>query len=88
MQVWCGFADTAEAARPGLAAAMQAFYRLPFEQFERYCPYGRPEDVAAFLAPYVEAGCAEFNLIPIAPPGPGHRRRGRREETAGQDPRC
>ena len=45
---------------------MQAFYGLPFESFERYCPYGRPEDVAAFLAPYVEAGCAEFNLIPVA----------------------
>jgi hypothetical protein len=45
---------------------MQAFYRLPFERFERYCPYGTAEDVAAFLAPYVEAGCTEFNLIPQA----------------------
>jgi alkanesulfonate monooxygenase SsuD/methylene tetrahydromethanopterin reductase-like flavin-dependent oxidoreductase (luciferase family) len=66
MQVWCGLAESREAARARLAPAMQAFYRLPFERFERYCPYGTAEDVAAFLAPYVEAGCTEFNLIPQA----------------------
>ena len=53
MQVWCGLADPQGAARARLAPAMQAFYRMPFEQFERYCPYGTPEDVAEFLAPYV-----------------------------------
>jgi alkanesulfonate monooxygenase SsuD/methylene tetrahydromethanopterin reductase-like flavin-dependent oxidoreductase (luciferase family) len=67
MQVWCGFANSKEVARACLAPAMQAFYRLPFESFERYCPYGSPEDVAEFLAPYVEAGCTEFNLIPQSP---------------------
>jgi alkanesulfonate monooxygenase SsuD/methylene tetrahydromethanopterin reductase-like flavin-dependent oxidoreductase (luciferase family) len=67
MQVWCGFADTREAARASLAPAMEAFYGLPFERFERYCPYGTPDDVAGFLAPYVAAGCTEFNLIPQAP---------------------
>jgi alkanesulfonate monooxygenase SsuD/methylene tetrahydromethanopterin reductase-like flavin-dependent oxidoreductase (luciferase family) len=46
---------------------MEAFYHLPFERFERYCPYGTPEDVAEFLAGYVAAGCGEFNLIPQAP---------------------
>jgi alkanesulfonate monooxygenase SsuD/methylene tetrahydromethanopterin reductase-like flavin-dependent oxidoreductase (luciferase family) len=66
MQVWCGFADTKEAARACVGPAMEAFYQLPFERFERYCPYGTPEDVAEFLAPYVEAGCREFNLIPQA----------------------
>ena len=64
MQVWCGFADSKEEARKSLARAMQDFYRLPFDNFERYCPYGSPDDVAEFLAPYVEAGCTEFNLIP------------------------
>lgn len=64
MQVWCGFADDRATARSVLAAAMQGFYGLPFERFERYCPYGTPEDVAEFLAPYVAAGCTEFNLIP------------------------
>jgi alkanesulfonate monooxygenase SsuD/methylene tetrahydromethanopterin reductase-like flavin-dependent oxidoreductase (luciferase family) len=67
MQVWCGLADTREAARACLAPAMEAFYQLPFERFERYCPYGTADDVAGFLAPYVAAGCSEFNLIPQSP---------------------
>jgi hypothetical protein len=46
---------------------MEAFYQLPFERFERYCPYGTPGDVAEFLARYVEVGCTEFNLIPQSP---------------------
>jgi alkanesulfonate monooxygenase SsuD/methylene tetrahydromethanopterin reductase-like flavin-dependent oxidoreductase (luciferase family) len=67
MQVWCGLADTSQAARACLAPAMEAFYQLPFERFERYCPYGTAEDVAEFLAPYAAAGCTEFNLIPQSP---------------------
>jgi alkanesulfonate monooxygenase SsuD/methylene tetrahydromethanopterin reductase-like flavin-dependent oxidoreductase (luciferase family) len=67
MQVWCGLADSPAAARACLAPAMEAFYQLPFERFERYCPYGTAEDVADFLARYVAAGCAEFNLIPQSP---------------------
>lgn len=67
MQVWCGFGDTGAAVRSRLAQAMQQVYGVPFERFERYCPYGTPEDVAEFLAPYVAAGCTEFNLIPQAP---------------------
>jgi hypothetical protein len=67
MQVWCGFADTRQAARASLAPAMEAFYQLPFESLERYCPYGTAEDVARFLAPYAAAGCTEFNLIPQSP---------------------
>ncbi len=64
MQVWCGLADSKEAARACLAPAMQAFYQLPFE---RYCPYGTADDVAEFLTPYLDAGCTEFNLIPQSP---------------------
>jgi alkanesulfonate monooxygenase SsuD/methylene tetrahydromethanopterin reductase-like flavin-dependent oxidoreductase (luciferase family) len=67
MQVWCGLADTQATARACLAPAMEAFYQQPFERFERYCPYGPPEDVAEFLVPYVRAGCREFNLIPQSP---------------------
>jgi alkanesulfonate monooxygenase SsuD/methylene tetrahydromethanopterin reductase-like flavin-dependent oxidoreductase (luciferase family) len=67
MQVWCGIADSKEAARACLAPAMEDFYQLPFERFERYCPYGTAEDVAGFLAAYVDAGCTEFNLIAQSP---------------------
>ena len=45
---------------------MQRFYQMPFEPFERYSPYGTPEEVADFLYPYIEAGCSVFNLIPCA----------------------
>src|SRR5580658_5084846 len=67
MQVWCGLADSRQAGRACLAPVMEAFYGLPFERFERYCPCGTADDVADFLAPYVDAGCAEFNLIPQSP---------------------
>ncbi|HEY2126742.1 MAG TPA: LLM class flavin-dependent oxidoreductase [Streptosporangiaceae bacterium] len=67
MQVWCGLAGSRAAARACLAPVMEAFYQLPFERFERYCPYGTAEDVSEFLAPYVAAGCTEFNLIPQSP---------------------
>ena len=84
MQVWCGLAASKEAARACLAPAMEAFYQLPFERFERYCPYGTPNDVAEFLARYVKAGCTEFNLIPQSPDDDvSIHRRGRREETTG-----
>ena len=63
MTVWCGFADQRDTARELLASSMQAVYQLPFERFERYSPYGKPDDVAAFLAPYVEAGCCDVNLL-------------------------
>ena len=60
-------ADSKQAARACLAPVMEAFYQLPFERFERYCPYGTADDVAEFLTPYVDAGCTEFNLIPQSP---------------------
>ena len=66
INVWCGFSATRDAARAPLAAGMQRFYQMPFEPFERYSPYGTPEEVADFLYPYIEAGCSVFNLIPCA----------------------
>ena len=66
LNVWCGFGATREAARAPLAAAMQTFYQIPFEPFERYSPYGTPEQVAEFLRPYIAAGCSAFNVIPCA----------------------
>jgi alkanesulfonate monooxygenase SsuD/methylene tetrahydromethanopterin reductase-like flavin-dependent oxidoreductase (luciferase family) len=66
MQVWCGLGSSREQARALLASTMEAFYHLPFERFERYSPYGSPEEVARFLAPYAQAGCGSFNLVPCA----------------------
>jgi hypothetical protein len=67
MQVWCGLASSRQAARASLAPVMETMYQLPFERFERYCPYGTADDVAEFLQPYAEAGCTQFNLIPQSP---------------------
>jgi hypothetical protein len=39
---------------------------VPFERFEKYSPYGTPEAVAEALAPYRDAGCRLFNLMPVA----------------------
>jgi alkanesulfonate monooxygenase SsuD/methylene tetrahydromethanopterin reductase-like flavin-dependent oxidoreductase (luciferase family) len=65
MHVWCGLGASSAAARSRLAAVMEEFYRAPFSKFERYCPCGTPEDIAASLQPYVAAGCRSFNLIPV-----------------------
>jgi alkanesulfonate monooxygenase SsuD/methylene tetrahydromethanopterin reductase-like flavin-dependent oxidoreductase (luciferase family) len=46
---------------------MEAFYQLPYERFEKWSPAGTPADIAEFLAPYVDAGCTSFNLIPQSP---------------------
>lgn len=49
-------------AKAVVKSGMEAFYKIPFEQFERYTPFGTPAEVAAQLAPYVQAGCKMFNL--------------------------
>ena len=50
-------------ARAHVAAGMEAFYQLPYERFEKWSPFGAPEQIADFLQPYMEAGCSIFNLI-------------------------
>jgi hypothetical protein len=53
----------APAGRPGPPSrpAMQVWCGLAD------CPHGTADDVAEFLAPYANAGCAEFNLTPQSP---------------------
>lgn len=61
-QPWVGIADTKDEARSIVAREMEAFYKIPFEQFEKYTPYGTPDDVAEYLTPYVQNGCSIMNL--------------------------
>ena len=63
LNVWCAFDDQRSSARALLEDAMGSLYHLPFDRFERWSPFGSPAEVAAFLVPYVEAGCSTFNLI-------------------------
>ena len=63
LNIWCGVGSTADEARAFVAPAMEAFYQLPYERFEKWSPAGTPAHIAEFLAPYVEAGCHTFNVI-------------------------
>jgi alkanesulfonate monooxygenase SsuD/methylene tetrahydromethanopterin reductase-like flavin-dependent oxidoreductase (luciferase family) len=63
MQFWMGIDSDKAAARAKVGGSMQAFYRLPFERFEKWTPYGTPEEIAEFLAPYVEVGCEWLNFV-------------------------
>jgi alkanesulfonate monooxygenase SsuD/methylene tetrahydromethanopterin reductase-like flavin-dependent oxidoreductase (luciferase family) len=61
--VWCGFSRD---DRPSsLAHEMEALYKLPYERFAKYCFEGSPVEVAKRLAPYAEAGCQRFSIIPV-----------------------
>ncbi len=66
LSVWVGFGESRADAAPRLAAAMEDLYHRPFRDFAAYSPHGTPDDVAAQLAPYDDAGCHTFNLIPVA----------------------
>ncbi len=69
MLVWCGFGPTAEQARVRVAAEMEALYQLPFSAFERYVAIGTPDDVAAAIVPYVDAGCVDVLVMGVPSSG-------------------
>jgi alkanesulfonate monooxygenase SsuD/methylene tetrahydromethanopterin reductase-like flavin-dependent oxidoreductase (luciferase family) len=66
LQLWAAFAGTREAAERRIAATMERAYGIPFERFSKYVPRGTPDDIAAALRPYLEAGCRRFNIVPEA----------------------
>ncbi len=59
LQLWAGVGEN---PREYLAKAMEQIYRVPFEKFEKYSPYGEPEAIAEFLSAYVEKGVRTFNI--------------------------
>ena len=64
LQVWVGVGRDRGDARTHVAAGMEGFYKLAFSAFEKYTPMGSAEQIADFLAPYVEAGATTLNLTP------------------------
>ncbi len=62
LQPWVGVGPDRDTARTAVATAMERFYGVPFAAFERYVPYGPPEEVAEALAPYVAAGARRLNI--------------------------
>ena len=63
MQFWTSVAADRAAARGLVARGMEATYRLPFERFERYTPFGTAREVAEFIWAFVERGARHVNLI-------------------------
>jgi alkanesulfonate monooxygenase SsuD/methylene tetrahydromethanopterin reductase-like flavin-dependent oxidoreductase (luciferase family) len=66
LQVWVGLDSDRGAARERLSRAMQGVYQIPFERFQKYCPYGSPDAIADSLAGYVAAGARDFNVMAVA----------------------
>lgn len=67
LQLWLGVGASPAEGRQYVAEAMERFYRMSFEPFERYTPCGTATDIAEFLHPYVEAGATTLNLTPCGP---------------------
>jgi alkanesulfonate monooxygenase SsuD/methylene tetrahydromethanopterin reductase-like flavin-dependent oxidoreductase (luciferase family) len=66
LNVWAGFGRDAGSARAALGERMSRLYHLPAEKFAHISAAGTPQDVAGFLAPYIEAGARTLTLIPVA----------------------
>ena len=67
LQLWLGVGASPAEGRSHVAGAMERFYRMSFEPFERYTPCGTAAEIAEFLKPYVDAGAATLNLTPCGP---------------------
>ncbi|MEP7215536.1 MAG: TIGR03619 family F420-dependent LLM class oxidoreductase [Anaerolineaceae bacterium] len=65
MQFWMSVGESRDDARAWVSKGMEATYRLPFERFERYTPFGTAKEVAETLMPFVEAGARHINLLPV-----------------------
>ena len=65
MQFWTSVSNDREVAKDKVGRGMQGTYKLPFERFERYTPYGSAAEIAEYIQPFVEAGARHINLIPV-----------------------
>jgi hypothetical protein len=45
---------------------MEALYQLPPDKFGHLTAAGPPEQVADYLAPYVEGGATTVSIVPVA----------------------
>lgn len=63
LNLWCGLDTPLASGRDVLAAAMEERYKLPFARFEKWCPYGTADEIAAFIVGYAAVGCREVTLV-------------------------
>lgn len=66
VNVWCGLDDDPNRAREMLGSKMERLYRLPYEKFQHIAPAGTPQQVAEWLAAFVDAGAEHLTLVPVA----------------------
>lgn len=66
LNMWVGLGPDPDEARRALGERMSRLYNLPPEKFRHVTAAGRPEDVAEFLQPYVEAGARTITLVPVS----------------------
>jgi alkanesulfonate monooxygenase SsuD/methylene tetrahydromethanopterin reductase-like flavin-dependent oxidoreductase (luciferase family) len=66
LNLWCGLGADRARAWERLARRLEALYNLPAERFQHVTEAGTPEQVAAGLASYVEAGAAHLTLVTVA----------------------
>jgi alkanesulfonate monooxygenase SsuD/methylene tetrahydromethanopterin reductase-like flavin-dependent oxidoreductase (luciferase family) len=66
LNIWVGFGADSTSARARLGAEMSSLYNLPPEKFRNISAAGTPEQVAGFVAPYLEGGARTITLIPVA----------------------
>ena len=66
LSIWVGLGEDGDKARAGLGEAMSTLYNLPPEKFQHIAPAGTADDVADFVASYVEGGARTITLIPVA----------------------
>ena len=66
-QPWVGLGTDEKSAYQAVSSQMEAFYKVPFKNFERYTPYGSPEQVAQQLLQFADAGCRLFNIKVCTP---------------------
>jgi alkanesulfonate monooxygenase SsuD/methylene tetrahydromethanopterin reductase-like flavin-dependent oxidoreductase (luciferase family) len=52
-------------AQESLAQAMQSFYQVPFERFERFTITGSQEEVKERIADFVQRGASDISIIPV-----------------------
>jgi probable F420-dependent oxidoreductase len=65
IQFWTSVGSSKAEARAQVARGMESTYRLPFERFEKYTPFGTAREVAEAIMPFVEGGARHINLIPV-----------------------
>jgi alkanesulfonate monooxygenase SsuD/methylene tetrahydromethanopterin reductase-like flavin-dependent oxidoreductase (luciferase family) len=72
LSLWCALPGADGRGAERLAATMEERYKMPFSRFERWCPVGPADEIADFVAAYVDAGCSDVTVtLPGGSPDEG-----------------